>query len=262
MNIFGQEALLSLIDSKTRDTFPRSLILLGARGSGKHLISKYISNKLNHSLVDITDKLDLEFITSLYLKPEPNIYIIEMKKLTIREQNMILKFLEEPLKNSYIILLAETKNQMLDTIVNRCLLWNLKPYSKALLSELTTNQQILDIAKTPGMLIELEEVNIEDVILLCNKILQSIDKATIPNALTITDKLAFKQEKDKINIDVFAEVLLYQSNLYVKESQEPRYLILYKHINQWYNERNVPNVNQRYLFDRFILNVQKELRNL
>ena len=171
MNIVGQESLISLIDSKNRDTFPRSVILLGQRGSGKHLITNYIGSKLNYSVVDITDKLDLEFITSLYLKPEPNIYVIEMKKLTIREQNMILKFLEEPLKNAYIILLAEVKNQMLDTIVNRCQIWTLKPYAKELLSEFTDNKQILSIAKTPGMLLELETVDIADVILLCKKIL-------------------------------------------------------------------------------------------
>lgn len=262
MNIVGQDSLLNLISSKTRDTFPRSVVLLGSKGSGKHLISKYISEHLNHDLIDVTDKLDLEFINSLYLKPEPHIYMIEVKKLSIREQNMILKFLEEPLKNAYIILLAETKNQMLDTIVNRCLVWTLKPYSKELLREFTCNEQILAIAKTPGMLMELEETKIDDIVLLCNKIIENIDKASIPNALTISDKLAFKQEKDKIDLDVFAEVLLYQTTLHVKEIQDRRFLTVYNYVNKWYNEKNVPNVNQKYLFDNFIIDLQKELRKL
>lgn len=260
MNIIGQEQLVNLIDSKTRSTFPRSVILLGPKGCGKHLISNYIAEKLDYTLVDITDKLSFEFINSLYLKPEPYIYTIEIKNISIREQNMILKFLEEPLKNSYIILLAETKNQMLDTIVNRCQLWTFKPYSVELLKELTCNDTILRIARTPGLLLELETVDIDEIVTLCNKIIESIDKASVPNILTISDKLAFKQEKDKIDIDVFAEVLLYQANLYVKEIPEARYLTVYKNINRWYNERKVPNVNQKYLFDRFILSMQQELR--
>ena len=77
INIIGQDKLLNYIDSKRRDTFPRSLILLGESGCGKSTVINYISDKLNLPLIDITDNINIDFITSLY---EKNIININNKK--------------------------------------------------------------------------------------------------------------------------------------------------------------------------------------
>ena len=59
--IVGQEHIISLIDKSTVDTFPKSLILLGEYGSGKHTISDYISNRLNLTTPELAKKyLDLK----------------------------------------------------------------------------------------------------------------------------------------------------------------------------------------------------------
>ena len=53
--IRGQEKICNRIDSLTIDTFPRTLLLLGEYGSGKHTIVKYISNKFNLNIEDICE---------------------------------------------------------------------------------------------------------------------------------------------------------------------------------------------------------------
>ena len=136
MNIIGQDKLLNYIDSKRRDTFPRSLILLGESGCGKSTVINYISDKLNLPLIDITDNINIDFITSLYEKPEPYIYTIKASNITIKEQNALLKFIEEPLKNSYVIIEVENLNQILATVYNRCQVLKFVPYSKKILQNL------------------------------------------------------------------------------------------------------------------------------
>ena len=43
--------------------------------------------------------------------------MLELSKLSEKQQNSILKFVEEPLKNSYIILVADNENQVIVSVV-------------------------------------------------------------------------------------------------------------------------------------------------
>ena len=118
--IRGQEILCNRIDSYINlDKFPRTLMLIGASGSGKHLLCEYIANKFSLQQIDITEIISLETIEEISQRVEPYLYIIEINKLSIKEQNIILKFLEEPLANSIIVLLAEIVGDILDTVKNR-----------------------------------------------------------------------------------------------------------------------------------------------
>ena len=201
--MIGQEKILSMINNSTLDTFPNSLILLGEKGSGKHSLTNLISEHLHLQIVDISEKLTQEMIDEIYMKPEPYIYVISSDKLNIKNQNSILKFLEEPLKNSYIILLVENKNMLLPTIINRCQIWQLEKYTKEQLKTLLGKNQdenILDVVTTPGDIEMMSHVNnnYDEMLLLCEKIVDKIPVASFSNVLSISDKIKFT-EKDKNN---------------------------------------------------------------
>ena len=125
MDIIGQEKLLKKIQSISLDNFPRTLMLEGPKGSGKHIIADIIRQKLNLPLYNITKNISLDTITEICLKVEPSIYLIEGNILTEKTENVILKFLEEPLKNSFIILLVDDKASLLETVINRCQVWKM-----------------------------------------------------------------------------------------------------------------------------------------
>ena len=120
--IIGQEIICNKIDNSTLDTFPRTLMLVGAKGAGKHLICSYIADKFKLMQLDITDEISLDLIDEISQRVEPYLYLIRVNDISIKEQNIILKFLEEPLANSFIVLLAEATGDILDTVMNRCLL--------------------------------------------------------------------------------------------------------------------------------------------
>ena len=198
----GQEKLISNINSLTLDTFPHTLLLVGERGSGKHLIVDYIGNHFGFEVIDVTDDISLELIDTITLRIEPKIYLIDGTLLTEKKENVLLKFLEEPVKNSFIIILCEAPQQLLPTIINRCRRWDLAKYSKLDLSQFLDDPNDVksailldDVANTPGQIIEFQKQDLTNIIGLCNTIIDKIAGANCQNTLTITNKIAFNHEE-------------------------------------------------------------------
>ena len=253
--MIGQSKIVNYINSKSRDTFPRSIILLGEKGCGKHTVLNMLSEKLCLQVVDITKNLNFEYIMELQQKPEPYIYVISANELTVKSQNAMLKFIEEPLKNSFIVVLAESQNQLLPTVYNRCQILNFVPYSKDELLNFSTDELVLSIAKTPGQVKSLiDSGDMNGMIELANKMITKIGTANIPNILTISDKIAFKNEKDKFDLELFANVFQYCIIKYIRENTvDKRYYEYYRLVSEWNNKRKASTVLQKPLFENYLL---------
>ena len=106
------------------------------------------------------DILILEPDPSITIKQVRNIEIFLSKKayqlktkivlihkaylITLPAQHALLKTLEEPPANSQIILLAPNQNYLLDTIISRCHLIQLKPITKLNKQSLQTQQDFFE----------------------------------------------------------------------------------------------------------------------
>lgn len=258
-----QEKLNSLIKDLTLDTLPRSLLLLGEYGCGKRTLVKDISSKLNIQIEDITEELSLETIDRINSSVFPTIYTIDSTKITVKEENVILKFLEEPLNNAYIILLCENKNQLIDTIINRTVVWSFEKYSKEFLSEFLDekdSREILNICETPGQIIELKSYNIDEMLSLANDIFEKIKYANLPNALSLENRFAFKDEKNKLNIDIFSKVLLYVITNRVREETDYKLYHAYVMTDDLVNGLQRRYANKRLVFDDYIINLRRLFR--
>ena len=258
--VTGQEKICGFIDSSTIDDFPRSLMLVGARGSGKHMICDYISSKFNLSTVDLTDQLDLETIEELYNRVEPYLYVIRINEISVKEENTILKFLEEPLKNSFIVLIAETDLGILQTILNRCQIWYLQNYRKEFLSRFVGdgNPYILEIAQTPGQVIELSKIDFTEIIDLADKILDKISVASIANTLSLSGKVGFKNDPDRPDIKLFVDVLLSRIVSKCRTNSDIRLVQAYTLTNELQKNLRIKNLDYKSLFERFLI----ELRSI
>ena len=71
MSIIGQNKILEKINV----SIPRILLLSGDKGSGKHLISKYISDILKLDMLDISLNISRDIIYDIYYI---NIYMIHI----------------------------------------------------------------------------------------------------------------------------------------------------------------------------------------
>ena len=252
MGFIGQRLLLNKLNNLTLDNMPRSLLLLGEDGCGKHTYSNLIANRLELKLVDITDDISLDAINEIYSKGTPQIYLISINKLTVKEQNIILKLVEEPLKNSYLILIGVNKIGVLPTILNRCHCWTFERYSDEELSSFEIPDPY-KIAETPGQLLNLKGIDIDPIVKLADSILDRVGRATISNTLNIANKIALKGEKDKFNFDIFNRVLLLRSTQLVKRESNPRNISLYTIISEYISNCSVPRVDVKNLLDNLLI---------
>lgn len=262
--MIGQKRLLDRIDKYSLNNFPNTSLILGEDGSGKHLIAKYIADRFNVELVDITKIIDNEVIDNIYRSSSINFYLIDLDELTEKfadkNQNMILKFIEEPLSNAFILLLAENKYALLDTIVNRCIIFDLDKYSDEELLNFTSNKDIIKLVRTPGK-IALCQDTISDMNTLCNKIVNDLGKANFANALTIADKFNYSDEYDKFDVDIFLTLLIntffnnYKDNNNVKSLK--MYLLLADEVKKLKDKR----LSKKIFMQHLIIKLWKEAVN-
>ena len=263
--ILGQDLIINMINSRTIDTFPHSLMIVGEYGGGKHLISYYIAEKLGLTVKDITGNISLDTVNTIYSQVEPFIYLIDCSKMSVREQNVILKLLEEPLKNAFLILLCQNTTGMLNTVLNRCQIWELKKYPKDIIAIFVTDdtnkEYILNVAKTPGQAKIMSGGNLPDIFNLCQKMMDKMGKASLPNALSISDKIAFKNEKDKIDVFIFTQVLLQTAFEKYRDSKNKIFSKVYFLTKDYVYNNNLANVNQKYLLENYIISLRNILRS-
>lgn len=265
--LLNQDGILSKIARCTLDTLPRSLLLNGEYGCGKHSLCNYISEKFNLQQQEITECLNLDFIDSLYMRVEPALYIINAEEISVKEQNVILKFLEEPLKNAYIVLLCSSVDQLLPTITNRCVVWTFNEYSKEFLKSFASGDQadlIVSVAKTPGQVKELSlNTNIKDMIELADKIVHKIGVASLPNTFSISAKFNYKTtdtDPSKFNIKVFIRILINVIEECIKADNNPVYTEMYKLTHKLQKNSKVAHVDIRRLFEYYLVCLRELVR--
>ena len=230
--MIGQTKLHNELKSYNIDTLPSTILFLGEKGCGKHTLAKELSNKFNLDLIEISNNISLEYIQEIYTKALPAFYLINVDIITERQQNMILKFIEEPIKGSFIILLSSSKASLLNTIINRCVIFTFSPYSKLELEHFIDNKMdiadILNICNTPGQILSTNIKIITDLKSLCKKIIFMLSKANYSNTLSIAQKINFKDEFDKFDINMFFNALSTELlNAYIQTTNE-YYIKMYK----------------------------------
>lgn len=163
-DIIGQEQIVEHLKTAVKtDQVNHAYVIQGERSSGKEFIAKVFAEALQcenqkdgdacgecHSckqaeggnqpdIIRVTHEKpntigveDIRKITQdVVIKPyssKRKIYIInEAEKMTVQAQNALLKTLEEPPAYAVIILLTTNVNAMLQTILSRCVVLNMKP---------------------------------------------------------------------------------------------------------------------------------------
>lgn len=215
--MIGQTNLLKKLNSYNVDNFPRSLLLVGEEGSGKHIVINYIRDNIIHfPVAEITSNLSEQYINQIYLNPNPHIYLIDLNQLMEREQNILLKLLEEPLNGAFIALITDSKASVLHTIINRCSVFEMDNYTRdeliQFIPEGYDQELILDIFRTPGQILNNNISIIDNMCELCDNIINKIHLANYSKVLSIGDKINYKDDYDKFSVNLFLDTLI--SKLY------------------------------------------------
>lgn len=252
--MIGQVALLNKLNSYTLETLPKASILIGECGSGKHTVANNLAAALGLKLVELTNSLSDEELIEYQYGVSPTLYIINISTFSEKQQNQLLKLIEEPSKYMYIILLAESENSIIQTILNRCIKFYFEEYTIDELKQikLFDNESIYYICKTPGQLLDIDDTNIDKLFNLCTTISKKLQVASFANTLSISTKLNYKEDYDKFNINLFFNALLYISKQeYIKTNSDINFM-LYTITKKYKQKLSLPAVNKENLVLSFL----------
>ena len=262
--IVGQTQTLKLIDTLiATNKFPRTSLLIGERGCGKHLLSQYVADKLNIPLIDISNKISLATIEEISGCSEIRVYSISTSDLDERKQNIILKFLEEPMENAYIILLCENVNYLLNTIVNRCYAITCDKYTETELLQFLDKDNlseedikfILSACTTPGQLKSISPTKLKELNSLTTKIVDYLYKANFSNTLTIANKLNYKDEYDKFDVNIFLSSMAKTITDKFNKTGDSKLYEMYLTTIEAQKILNLYNVNKQYTIEYYLSNI-------
>ena len=233
--------MIKELEHSLRD-FPKTCLLTGNDNIVKDRFVEEFINKYNTQYEDITNDLNLDYINEIYTRNGLYLYHIDADKLTIKNQNVILKFIEEPLQNCFIFLRTKNTQNIIPTIKGRCYILNLGQFSKKYIDLINTEEdkQIAD------------NYNIEDIRELCNSIFDNINKATLSNALTLVDKITLNYDSV-----FFSQCLaIIAEERYVDKNDAIRYnqYILSKKL---YYNMNISIFNKQDLLSNYICELKK-----
>lgn len=270
--MIGQENLIKQIPDSL-DKLPHTLLIEGVKGSGKHTLVKEIGLKFGIEPFNLKER-GITFLNDLLLSPFPSFCFLDLTGISIKDQNEMLKFLEEPTDCCYYFLLCENSNLVLPTVLNRCQSWKIEPYTKeqlkyfydeyTMLNEFQyTNENLLNIAKTPGDIINLLNSNIDEVITLIQNIINNIGNANFSNALVLVDKIKeFNDTKSIVDFDTFLKIFFFVLKERIKTDSNIRLYDVYFKLQELYNFHKMPylHLNEKHLYERFLLDLKYLLK--
>lgn len=213
--MIGQKEVLKQIDNLIEKGFPRFVVITGQKGQGKTELAKYISKKLGYPLVEFGIKIDeiREMIEMSYKQTEPIIYLIQnADKMSINAQNSLLKLVEEPPQQAFVIMELQQIENTLDTIKSRCQEIKMESYTEGDICDFLSD--ISDIELEDRKIISHTAQNKYQIDLLIkykpkeffdyvDKVYNNIYKVQSANSFKIAEKLDLKDTGEGYDLEIF-----------------------------------------------------------
>lgn len=219
--MIGQNKLQSTLRNFGFSRLPQTILLVGEKGCGKHTLVKELSNFYKVNLLDLTESVDMNTLIKVSERMMRTFYLFNLDELDERRQNVLLKFLEEPVPTAFIFLLSSDTGFTLPTVLSRCVRYDFEKYTREQLKGFlqSSDERPLDLCTTPGQILTFNKYTVDDLYDLCDKIITLLPKASIGNTLNIENKINFDDDYDKLDFDVFLNTLEGRMLKFYREKQ-------------------------------------------
>lgn len=138
MAIFLGKMLLCLEDDKPCDECDNCLRVANGTHTNVIIISPMADSIRKDQVASIIHEGSMSSVTD-----KNRLFIIEeAEKMNRAASNTLLKFLEEPTPNNYVVLLTENSNMLLDTIISRTQVLRFKPVNKQSVMDALVKEKI------------------------------------------------------------------------------------------------------------------------
>lgn len=203
----GQNNLLKQIYALK--SLPHSLLLVGSRGSEEYETVEKIAAHFDYMMYDLTELILKDFIDEIMTSHVQTVYYVNLNNMSSANQNILLKFFEEPSEYAYVILVSENIESVLQTIITRSYILHFDKYTRDdLLKKFpTATDEMLAICETPGQLTLAMHSNLQKLIQLCDLLVSKLAEASLRSTLSIADKINYKDDYSKYDLFLFLRCL-------------------------------------------------------
>lgn len=188
----GQDRLVELIKSFDSSNFPKAVLLVGEEGCGKKtFLNEYIQSLLGKPILDISKSISFDYLMDLSISVDSKICLINVDEISDKQQNILLKFVEEPPENINIVIIATSIVKVIPTLQNRCVKFEFDSYTNDELLKFVSDQidvDVLQYVRTPGKLLKTNVSSISNMKALSRKLFTDNGRASLANLLTVSDK--------------------------------------------------------------------------
>ena len=267
--MIGQKLLLESIDELIeKQTLPKFIIFVGARGSEKNQIIEYVEKQCGSITLDMGISVNdvREAITRMQTLGSDNVLCTfkDADSMSISAKNALLKIVEEPPKNVRIIMTLQSLSNMPDTIRSRASVMPLLPYSVDEISayaqryNLTSSELgvVADICETPGDVDMLYEEGIIAFDEYVNNVIDNIADVSGANSFSIAKKIKFKEEDAGFDSILFFRAFIAKC-LHRMPDDVVRYAEAVRITTKHMQELKINGLNAQSMFDIWILDIRE-----
>lgn len=215
--MIGQKDILSNVDYWIKtDTVPRFMIVSGSKGSGKATLAKEIARRMRAYVIECELSVDAvrEAVKNCYKCAGTTVYLFrDADKMSTAAKNAMLKITEEPPRQAHFIVTVQNGDNMLETLRSRATNLQMAPYSAEELDIFyhdythKCNRLIREVCDTPGLMLEMEKIDVEELLEFCNTIIDNIQRVTGVNAFKIVQRIKLKETGEGHDPDLFFHCL-------------------------------------------------------
>lgn len=218
----GQRVLIDNLETLVqKQEFPRFSILCAPNGFGKKTLCRYIAKKAQLDIVFYENTMEelRKCMDLAYTYTQPIMIVLcDGDSMHISAKNSILKLVEEPPLNTYIVLLSQSKELLLDTIRTRGPVFEFTQYSEQELQEYCeqvfptkpkeVKEELCKICLCPGEILEYESVDTKALKDYCNLILDRVFDNELSGVLKIPASFFVKESKPELKANNFPYTLV------------------------------------------------------
>ncbi len=268
--MIGQNILYERIRGQiARKKFPRFVILIGEKGSGKKTLANEIGTLLNVTVIHSGTSAEnvRECIEYAYKLTEPTLYVLaDCDNMSNAAANALLKVTEEPPQQAYFILTCESLENLLATIRSRGVTYMMEPYTYEEKCDFIECQPkrpdnesfMLSVASNLGEIQELLNLDTNAFIDYVNLVIDNIAEVSGSNAFKIGNKINFKDDADKYDLRLFW--LAFRSLCIDKmmKSEDPlKYATAVAITGNSLQQLSVRGINKQAVFDIWLLDIRE-----
>ncbi|MEN8252669.1 MAG: AAA family ATPase [Patescibacteria group bacterium] len=223
-----------------------------------HIVEPEVIEKKGRKIFrDISVDVITSATCSMALAPDKCAKVLivnDAHRLTLTAQNALLKTLEEPRQNRYIILVTHDSSRLLDTIHSRCfemMFGVVGDYDMKLMYE--TEKYMEDVFGRPGFLHDMHSDGIfRDTVSYAYTQLQNLAKKKTHERIELAKELS---KKDDEYLQIFLDVWVWRIWAAAHKTQKFQLLKFADKVEDALTRMRTTNVNKQLILEDLLINI-------